>query len=217
MGYEHFFKKLLGDYYSSCSYLQFPYFKFLSLEKKNSKSSYLYAHIMWKIKFSAHLTMLRLKDCLMLEFASEPPAKAKDTFNLTSNEGKNWANTVRKNKKMMMQFVLSWTKVSQLNKLNRTTRANKDWPYGKAHEVMFQLVKEYKPDDTMAEMEMEKALNKLILGKKEDPNDLNDELSAIKCRYKLDLTKLKKKAQIFRFGGAQYASIISMTHMIYRP
>jgi hypothetical protein len=45
---------------------------------------------------------------------------------------------------------------------------------------------------------------------------LNDELSAIKCRYKLDLTKLKKKAQIFRIGGAQYASIISMTQIIYR-
>jgi hypothetical protein len=82
---------------------------------------------------------------------------------------------------------------------------------------MIQLVKEYKPDDTMAEMEMEKApLNKLSLGKKKDPNDLNNELSAIKCMYKLDLTKLKKKVQIFRIGGAQYASIISTTQMIYR-
>jgi hypothetical protein len=81
---------------------------------------------------------------------------------------------------------------------------------------MIQLVKEYKPDDTMAELEMEKALSKLSLGKKKEPKDLNDELSAIKCRYKLDLTKSKKKAQIFRIGGAQYASIISITQMIYR-
>ncbi len=43
-----------------------------------------------------------------LEFASELPAKEKDTFNLTSNnKGKNWANAVRKNKKTMMQFALS--------------------------------------------------------------------------------------------------------------
>ncbi len=63
---------------------------------------------------------------------------------------------------------------------------------------------------------MEKALNKLSLGKKKDPNDLNDKLSAIKCRYKLDLTKSKKKAQIFRIGGAQYASIISTTQIMYR-
>ncbi len=45
--------------------------------------------LMWKIKFNAHLTMLGLKDCCMLEFASELPAKEKDTFDLTSSEGKN--------------------------------------------------------------------------------------------------------------------------------
>ncbi len=68
----------------------------------------------------------------------------------------------------MKQFVLSWVKVSQLNKLNCATRANKDLPSRKAHEVIIQLVKEYKPDDTMAEIEMVKALNKLNLGKKKD-------------------------------------------------
>jgi hypothetical protein len=60
-----------------------------------------------------------------------------------------------------------------------------------------------------------KGLNKLSLSKK-DPNDLNYELSAIKCRYKLDLTKSKKKAQIFRIGRAQYAIIFFTTQMICR-
>ncbi len=63
--------------------------------------------LMWKIKFSAHLTMLGLEDCLTLEFVNELPAKEKDTFNFTSNERKNWANANRKNKKRMMQFALS--------------------------------------------------------------------------------------------------------------
>jgi hypothetical protein len=174
------------------------------------------SYLMWKIKFNAHVTMLGLKECFTPEFASELPPKGKEAFNLTTDEGKNSANTVKKNKKAMMQFALSWTKVAYLNKLNRATRANKDWPSGKAHEVMTQLVKEYKPDDTMVTMEMEKALSKLSLGKKKDPNDIINELSAIKCRYKIDLTKSKKKAQIFRIGGAQYASIISTTQMIYR-
>jgi hypothetical protein len=70
--------------------------------------------------------MLGLKDCLVLEFASELPAKEKDTFNLTSNQGKNWENAVRKNKKTMMQFAFSWTKDTQSNKHNCATRANKD-------------------------------------------------------------------------------------------
>jgi hypothetical protein len=80
---------------------------------------------------------------------------------------KKWSNAVKKNKIAMVQFALSWTKVAQLNKLNRATRAAKDWPFRKAYEVMMQLVKEYKPDDTMAGMKMEKALSKLSLGKKE--------------------------------------------------
>jgi hypothetical protein len=160
--------------------------------------------------------MLGLEECFAPEFASELPPKEKEAFNLTTDKGQNWANAVKKNKKAMMQFALSWTKVAQLNKLNCATRANKDWPSGMAHEVMTQLMKEYKPDDTMAKMEMEKALSKLGLGKKKDPNDINNELSAIKCRYKIDLTKSKKKMQIFRIGGAQYASIISTTQMIYR-
>ncbi len=86
------------------------------------------SYLLWKIKFSAYLTMLRLKDCLTPEFACELPSTEKNTFNLTSNKGKNWAKAVRKNKKTMMQFALSWAKVAQLNKLNCATRANKDWP-----------------------------------------------------------------------------------------
>jgi hypothetical protein len=117
----------------------------------------------------------------------------------------------------MMQFAVSWTKVAQLIKLSRATRANKDWPSRKAQKVMTQLVKEYEPDDTMAKIEMEKALlSKLSLGKKKDPNDINNELSTIKCMCMIDLTKSKKNAQIFRIGRAQYASIISSTQMIHR-
>jgi hypothetical protein len=51
--------------------------------------------------------MLGLKDCLTPEFASELPSKKKDTFDLTSDKEKNWANAVRKNKKTMMQFAFS--------------------------------------------------------------------------------------------------------------
>ncbi len=155
------------------------------------------SYLMWKIKYTAHMVMLGLDDALDPDFEEELSTKEKDTFDLTSNEGKNWANTVKKNKKAMMQFVLSFTKVAQLNKLNRAGRTNKDWPSGKAHEVMTQLVKEYEPDDTMSKMKMEKALSKLTLGKKKDPNDLLDEMSVIECRYKIDLTESKKKAQVF--------------------
>jgi hypothetical protein len=58
-------------------------------------------------------------------------------------------------------------------------------------------VKEYEPDDTMVEMEMEKALRKLTLSKKKDSINLLDEMSANECRYKIDLTESTKKMQVF--------------------
>ncbi len=154
------------------------------------------SYLMWKIKFLAHATMLGLEECFTSEFKDELPEKEKDAFNLDTSEGRAHAAAVKKIKKAMMQFALSFQKVAQLNKLNRVTRVNKNWPSRKAHEVMTQLVKEYKPDDTVAEMETEKALSKLTLNKKKDPNDINDKLSAIKCRYKIDLSESKKKAQV---------------------
>ena len=55
------------------------------------------------------------------------------------------------------------------------------------------IVKELEPEDTKAKMEMERALAKLKLGPKKDPNELLDEFASIECRYLLELSKSKKK------------------------
>jgi hypothetical protein len=86
------------------------------------------------------------------------------------------------NQKVMMQFALSFSPVPLLNKLNCEKRKDKmNWPSGKAHHVMSVIVKEFKPEDTMAEMEMEHALAKLKLGPKKDPDELLDEFASIEC------------------------------------
>ncbi len=43
-----------------------------------------------------------------------------------------------------------------------------------------------------------------------------DKLSSIKCRYNIDLSKSKKKAQVLRVGGTHYDSVISTTQMMWR-
>ena len=63
---------------------------------------------------------------------------------------------------------------------------------------------------------MELALQKMKLGTKKDPNSLNDAMASIECRYSIELTNSKKKAQVMRLGGATYASIIATTQMIWR-
>jgi hypothetical protein len=59
------------------------------------------------------------------------------------------------NQKAMMQLALLFTQVSLMNKLNIKKCRDKDWPTGKAHRVMPALIREFEPEDTMAEMEME--------------------------------------------------------------
>jgi hypothetical protein len=67
----------------------------------------------------------------------------------------------------------------------------------------------------MAKMEMERALARMKLGPKKDPNELLNKLASIKCRYSYKLSDLKKKAQVLRLGGVLYSSIIMTTTMIY--
>ncbi len=67
----------------------------------------------------------------------------------------------------------------------------------------------------MAKMEMEQALLKMKLGLKMDPNELLKILALIECRYLLELSESKKKAQVSRLGGAQHSSIIATTSTIY--
>jgi hypothetical protein len=70
------------------------------------------SYLMWKIKYTAHMVMLGLDDALNPDFKEELPMREKDTFDVTSDEGKNWANVVKRNKKAMMQFALSFKKVA---------------------------------------------------------------------------------------------------------
>jgi hypothetical protein len=65
------------------------------------------------------------------------------------------------------------------------------------------------------EMEMERALSKMKLGSKKDPNKLLNELALIECRYLLELSESKKKAEVLRLRGVQHSSKIATTSMIY--
>jgi hypothetical protein len=137
-------------------------------------------------------------------------------FHLTDNAEKKQHDTVKINQKAMIHLALSFNNVSLLNKLNCKKRREKtNWPTGKAHHVMSVIVKEYKLEDTMVKMEMERALAKLKLGPKKDPINLLNKFTSINCQYSLELSESKKKAHILQLGGTQYSSIIATTSMIY--
>jgi len=169
--------------------------------------------LLWSMKFKADMVMKGLSEAFLPEFESKLPEKEAGPFDDEDEQKK----AIKMNQKAMMQLTLAFSNVSLLNKINCEQRRNKaNWPTGKAHKVMSVLFQEYEPEDMMAEMEMELALQKLKLGPKKDPNSLNDEMASIECRYSIEMTNGKKKAQVMRLGGVTYASVIATTQMIWR-
>jgi hypothetical protein len=172
-------------------------------------------YIIWKMKFEADQVMKGLYKAFQPNFEQELPSDEKAKLDLTDKAKKKQHKAVKKNQKAIMQLALSFSNVSLLNKLNCKKKKSKTWLTGKVHHVMTALIKEYEPEDTMAKVEIKQALSKLKLGSKKDPNKLLNKLALIECRYLLELSESKKKAQVLHLGGAQYSSIIATISIIY--
>ncbi len=65
---------------------------------------------------------------------------------------------------------------------------------------MVVIVKEYKPEDIMVKMKIERALAKLKLGAKKDPNELLNKFASIKCLYSLKLNESRRKLRLCNWG-----------------
>jgi hypothetical protein len=173
-------------------------------------------YMLWKMKFEANQEMKGLREAFLPDFERELQENETADLNLTSSEGKKQKDALAKNNKMMMQLALAFTTVSLANKFNcEKCRGKANWPTEKAHRVMTVIIKEFEPEDTMAEMEMERALSKK-LGPKKDPLVLLNEFASIECRYSLDLSDARKKSQVLRLGGNAYAGVMITMNMIYR-
>jgi hypothetical protein len=165
------------------------------------------------MKFEADQVMNRLYKAFQSDFEQELPSDKKAKLDLTDKAKKKQHKAVKKNQKGMMQLALSFLNMSLLKKIDCKKKKDKKWPTGKAHHVMTALIKEYEPEDTIAKMEMEQALSKMKSGSKKDPNKLLNELASIECRYLLELSKSKKKAQVLHLGWAQYLLKYNCYHL----
>ncbi len=54
-------------------------------------------YLMWKIKYQAHMVMLGL--ALTQDFVNKLPETENDVFDVTTEQGQKWTNTVKKDKK----------------------------------------------------------------------------------------------------------------------
>jgi hypothetical protein len=121
---------------------------------------------MGKMKFEVDMVMKGLYEAFQPEFDAKLPTKEKMAFDLMDDAEKKQHDSIKMNQKVMMQLTWSFNNVSLwLKKLNCKQRRDKtNWPTRKAHHIMSVIVKEYELEDTMAKIEMERALAKLKLG-----------------------------------------------------
>ncbi len=66
------------------------------------------------------------------------------------------------------------------------------------------LQKEYNPDDSIAEAELELALSKLLLNNKKNPQKLIEEIAPCEVKYRIPISDSKKMAQLICFGEKEY-------------
>ncbi len=153
------------------------------------------------MKFEADMVMKGLYKAFQPEFDAELPKKEKIAFDLTEGTEKKQHDAVKMNQKAMMQLALSFNNVSLLNKLNcKKCTGKTNWPTRKARHVMLVVVKKYEPEDTMAKMEMERALANLKLGPKKDPNDLLNKFTSIEYQYSLSSVNQRRKLRFCDWG-----------------
>ena len=67
----------------------------------------------------------------------------------------------------------------------------KEWPNGAAWLILKRLVKRYKPNDLMTEVELNRKLSELKMRNNENPGNLFTQIAAIRTWYSKDITEKK--------------------------
>ena len=69
-------------------------------------------------------------------------------------------------------------------------------------------MRHYLPSDVTSEAEMEMALAKITLKKKENPVKILDDIATVECRFNKNVTEDKRRALVQMIGGKDYSLVI---------
>ena len=75
---------------------------------------------------------------------------------------------------------------------------------------------EYNPNDSIAEAELKLALSKLKLTKKMNPRKIIEEIASCEVKFGILMSNSTKIAQLFRLGGSENGTILSVMQMCKR-
>ena len=146
----------------------------------------------WMIQFRAYAATVGISDALEDGFQSKLPPTEMAALDETNDAALIKARN--RNARAMAALTLGQKDNKVMALIHRSR--SKDWPGGLAHEAVKLLKKRFEPDDDMAELDMQAELDKLKLGKNEDPELLQDKVAEIQAKYGVFLDADDMKALV---------------------
>lgn len=144
----------------------------------------------------AYATVHRFAQSLKVGGEVNLPLQEDEVLSETDATGKLKIQAKRRNEVAMANFAMAFTSEGLLRMIYKSQST--DWPNGKAHLVVEQLMRKYKPQDTITIVEMRQRLAKVSMRSNEDPSTLFEQLSVIaNLYYDKDLNReLSEEEQI---------------------
>ena len=134
----------------------------------------------WWKKFCAYATMAKFRSILKSERDPNLPEKERSEYD-ESEASEKEAMAIRKNEMAMSSFATAFTTEGLMNLIHGA--CSEEWPEGEAHLVVKELLKKYRPIDTVSRVELRQQLNKVCMKKGSDPALLFEQLNSIQNQY----------------------------------
>ena len=148
----------------------------------------------WWKKFTAYATLAKIKDILKEVRDPNLPEKEVSEFDEEDESNKLARIAIKKNESAMLSFSIAFSSDSAMNILYAACTEN--WPDGEAHLVVRELMKRYRPLDTVSKIEMRQQLSKIRMKKGMNPLILFETLTSIQNQYLGPGKKLPKEELI---------------------
>lgn len=171
----------------------------------------------WEMRFMPYAQEKGFSAALLPSFDSRLPSAETDVLDETKPNEKLQIDACDMNAKAMWALLQALTRYNNTNKIKAEQRRQAaTWPGGKAWKVWEALQKEYLPNDVTTEAEMERALERVTLRKKDNPTKILDNIAMIECKFNKLVTDKKRRAIVMMAGSKDYTQVIGATNLLYK-
>jgi len=161
----------------------------------------------WWAQFKAHCSHIGVIEAIGTTRPVNLPTTEDEVIDLSKKDGKLQNQARKANATAMVSLTLAFTKNSLLGMIYSAESV--EYPNGEAWKVVSKLMKKCKPDNFMASVELEEELAALSMGRKDDPEELFEEISILKNKYsRVNIEEVKLMATVISKAPSEYASTI---------